>query len=89
MRRTDGIAIKLASLVLVTALMAGVQSAKAEFVFGTPIKFGPPMSSSYAETLDCISADGLELYLDSMRPGGVGDWDLRPGSKRGNTLPEP
>jgi hypothetical protein len=68
--------MKLASLVLATALVAGVQSAKAEFVFGTPTKFGPPINSSYGDTLDCISADGLELYLDSGRPGGVGDWDL-------------
>jgi len=76
MRRTVSTAMKLVSLVLVTALVAGVQSAKAEFVFGTPTKLGPPMNSSYADTLDCISADGLELYLESTRPGGVGDWDL-------------
>ncbi|MCX5646934.1 MAG: hypothetical protein NTZ17_19980 [Phycisphaerae bacterium] len=76
MRRTDSTAIKLVSLVLVTTLVAGVQSAKAEFVFGTPTKFGPPVNSSYLETVDCLSADGLELYLDSRRPGGVGDYDL-------------
>jgi len=76
MRRTVSTAMKLVSLVLVTALVAGVQSAKAEFVFGTPTKSGPPANSSYGETLDCISADGLELYLESPRPGGVGGYDL-------------
>jgi hypothetical protein len=54
----------------------GGQIASAEFVFGTPTKFGPPMNSSYVDSLDCVSADGLELYLDSRRPGGVGDFDL-------------
>jgi hypothetical protein len=76
MRRTESTAIKLVSLVLVTALVAGAHSAKAEFAFGSPTKFGPPIDSSYADSLDCISADGLELYLDSRRPGGVGDWDI-------------
>jgi len=51
-------------------------AARADFVFGTPTKLGPPIDSSYADSLDCISADGLELYLDSGRPGGAGDWDI-------------
>ncbi len=58
----------------VVLVMGG--AAKADLVFGTPTRFGPLTNSSYVETLDCISADGLELYLDSRRPGGVGDFDL-------------
>jgi hypothetical protein len=84
MRCLNSAAIKFVSLVLVTALVAGVQSAKAEFVFGTPTKVGLPINSSYGVGLDCISADGLELYLDSNRPGGVGGWDLWV-AKRGTT----
>jgi hypothetical protein len=76
MRHLNSTTVNLVSLVLVAAIMVGVQSANADFVFGTPTQLGPPMNSSYVESLDCISADGLELYLDSKRPGGVGGWDL-------------
>jgi hypothetical protein len=76
MRRTEGTVIRLASFVLVTVLVADAQRARADFAFGTPTKFGPPVNSSYLEGVDCLSADGLELYLESRRPGGVGDYDL-------------
>ena len=78
MRHLSSTMVNLVSLVLVAAIMVGVQSAKAEFVFGTPTQLGPPITinSSYVESVDCISTDGLELYLDSKRPGGVGGWDL-------------
>ncbi len=76
MRCLNSAAIKLVSLVGVATIMVGVESAKADFVFGTPTKFGPPVNSLYLEGVDCLSADGLELYLESRRPGGVGDYDL-------------
>jgi hypothetical protein len=76
MRRTEGTVIRLASIALVTILAVCAPRARADFAFGTPTKFGPPLNSSYVEALDCISADGLELYFDSDRPGGHGDCDL-------------
>ena len=50
-------------LVLVVGLPAGV--AKADFTFGTPTNLGPPVNSSYGESPNYITSDGLEMYLDS------------------------
>ena len=44
--------------------------------WGMPINLGPPLNSSHHEEPQCISADGLELYIDSTRPGGSGGEDL-------------
>ena len=41
-----------------------------------PVNLGPPINTSYRETGPCISADGLELYFNSDRPGGSGGADL-------------
>ena len=76
MRQTEGTAVRLASFVLVIVLVVDAPRARADFAFGTPTKFGPPLNSGYVEDVDCISADGLELYFDSRRPGGLGNFDL-------------
>jgi hypothetical protein len=34
------------------------------------------VNSAFDEYAPCISADGLELYFTSDRPGGSGNWDL-------------
>jgi Tol biopolymer transport system component len=47
-----------------------------ESVWGTPINLGPSVNSSYEDGLPCVSADGLELYFYSNRPGGYGGRDL-------------
>jgi len=44
--------------------------------WGEPVNLGPPINTSYRETGPCISADGLELYFNSDRPGGSGGADL-------------
>jgi len=44
--------------------------------WGTPMNLGPPVNSSAHEHGTSISADGLELYFMSMRPGGCGAQDL-------------
>jgi hypothetical protein len=48
--------------------------AHADFVFGEPIKFAPGLSRD--DGIDCLSYDGLEMYFDSNRSGGEGDWDI-------------
>ena len=41
-----------------------------------PVNPGPPINSSSYEFDMCISADGLSLYVNSMRPGGQGEDDM-------------
>ncbi|MHC4539344.1 MAG: TolB family protein, partial [Planctomycetota bacterium] len=60
--------------VLVVGLPVGV--AKADFTFGTPTNLGPTVNSSAHDYSPSISADGLELYFTSIRPGGEGSSDL-------------
>ena len=62
----------------VVAVMAfGGGSANADFIFGTPVNLGPPVSSPYADGITCITADGLEMYISCLnRPGGLGGWDI-------------
>jgi beta-lactamase regulating signal transducer with metallopeptidase domain len=44
--------------------------------WGSPVNLGPTVNTSAFEGAPCISADGLELYFVSDRPGGSGDNDL-------------
>jgi len=60
----------------VGVLLACGSKTKADFTFGTPQKLGPTVNSSRLETEPSISSDGLELYFDSSRSGGYGNWDL-------------
>lgn len=43
---------------------------------GQPVNLGPVINSPSGEAVECISADGLEMYVSSDRPGGQGQWDL-------------
>ncbi len=62
--------------ILVLALGLATEVANADFTFGTPLNLGPTVNSSYNEWGPCLSADGLELYFGSGRPGGSGAEDL-------------
>ena len=44
--------------------------------WGEPVNLGSSVNSSSLEFDACISADGLSLYVNSMRPGGEGEDDL-------------
>ena len=44
--------------------------------WGEPVNLGPTVNSSYNDAAPDISADGLELYFVSGRPGGYGGNDL-------------
>jgi hypothetical protein len=44
--------------------------------WGTPVNLGPKVNSSSDEAGAWISADGLELYFHSWRPGGNGKADI-------------
>lgn len=51
-------------------------NAKGDFTFGDPVNLGPIVNSAYNDGVDFVSPDGLEVYFDSDRPGGWGDWDM-------------
>jgi Tol biopolymer transport system component len=42
----------------------------------SPVNLGPTINSAEGDASPSISADGLELYFDSARPGGQGSGDL-------------
>jgi hypothetical protein len=44
--------------------------------WGEAFNPGEPLNTSHHEEPQCISADGLELYIDSTRPGGSGGEDI-------------
>jgi hypothetical protein len=44
--------------------------------WGSPIILEAIVNSAFDEYAPSISADGLELYFTSDRPGGSGNWDL-------------
>jgi len=50
--------------------------AQPEFVFEAPANLGPVVNSPYDDGSPDISADGLSLYFDSLRPDGAGSWDI-------------
>ena len=68
--------IRMVLLGFVAALVVGGGSAKADFIFGTPTNLGPTVNSSAVDECPWISADGLELFFCSTRPGGYGNYDL-------------
>jgi hypothetical protein len=69
---------KTISLVLVLVLSMTTEMTEADFTFGTPTLFEEPVNSSRIEYFDCISADGLEVYIDKPVSGGItaDDWDI-------------
>lgn len=44
--------------------------------FGAPQNLGPSINSSANEFAPSVSADGLSIYFDSDRPGGLGAFDI-------------
>jgi ketosteroid isomerase-like protein len=48
----------------------------AQYSFGTPVNLGPTINSEKSEGSPRVSADGLELYFNSNRPGGIGGADI-------------
>jgi hypothetical protein len=68
---------KTISIVLAVSLAMTVNVANADFTFGTPTNLGPPISTPYGEVAPCITADGLEMYLNYYeRPGGNSGYDI-------------
>ena len=67
-------------LILVCVVLAtcATSSVRADFTFGEPVDLRTvvPELDGTADGVSCLSFDGLEMYIDSQRPGGYGDWDF-------------
>jgi hypothetical protein len=64
------------ALVISCILVAFGGKANANFIFGEPVNLGPKINSAFVDASNCTSADHLELYFCSNRPGGFGDMDI-------------
>ena len=62
--------------VLILVLGLAEEVANADFTFGEPVKLGPPINTPSREVSSFLSADGLEMYISSERPGGLGYVDI-------------
>jgi Tol biopolymer transport system component len=75
MKRYEKTIIIAIPFVFVVAMVL-VSSVRADFTFGEPVNLGPSVNLSSDDALPAISADGLECYFLSDRPGGQGGFDL-------------
>jgi hypothetical protein len=76
-KRLDCTRIRALSVGFVAAIvLGGSGSASADFTFGEPVNLGPPINTPYGDYNVYFSADSLELYVSSDRPGGLGYFDM-------------
>ncbi|HCO92829.1 MAG TPA: hypothetical protein DIU00_02570 [Phycisphaerales bacterium] len=59
-----------------TSALDTSERGKAEFIFADPVNLGSVVNSIYHEGSPDISSDGTSLYFDSLRPDGLGNWDI-------------
>ncbi len=76
MKWSNGCSIRLVLVGFAAAVVLGGGSANADFVFGQPVNLGPVVNSSSWDIMFSTTADGLEMYIFSNRPGGYGSFDL-------------
>lgn len=74
----NGNRMRLVLAGVIAAIVFGSGITKADFTFGEPMLFDEPVNSSGVEYFDCISADGLEIYINKPVGGGItaSDWDI-------------
>jgi hypothetical protein len=65
-------------LVLILAMNLTTRVAKADFTFGEPVNLTStiPVIDPMHGSIDCFSYDGLEMFIESDRSGGFGDYDM-------------
>lgn len=67
---------KIIFLCFMSVLAAVSGCAQPDIKVGIPVNLGTNVNSTYDDGSPNISADGKSLYFDSLRPGGLGDWDI-------------
>jgi predicted secreted protein len=67
---------KTIAIVLMLVLGLAADAAYADYIFGEPVNLGSTVNTSSGESGVCISANELEFYFMSDRPGGYGGQDL-------------
>jgi len=75
MRQLNHKKMRLILIGIVVAMAMGKGNVRADFTFGEPTNLGPTVNSQSLDTIDCVSYDGLEMYLE-RDSGGYGGWDL-------------
>lgn len=69
--------VKLMLIAFVAAVvLVNGTNARADFTFGEPMNLGPVANSQSHEQMPSISADSLEIYFRSNRPGVYCNWDI-------------
>jgi Tol biopolymer transport system component len=68
--------IGTALLLSVPLIVPSISAAPKFSEWSAPVNLGPNINSAFAESGALISKDGLTLYFNSNRPGGVGNSDL-------------
>jgi hypothetical protein len=76
MRRSVISVIVLSAVEFALLAACGTPAARADFAVGKPRNLGATVNSTSSDGGGSTSADGLELYFGSNRPGGFGDWDI-------------
>lgn len=79
--------INVVTLGLIVGFLAGGRTVWADFTFGEPVSLGPTVNSPGYDYFACPSADGLELFFVSDRPGGSGAEDLWVSTRTTRTEP--
>ncbi len=81
------VALPAVSILTARAANQSSEGAGADFIFGNPTNLGPSVNSPADDYDPSISADELELYLNSYRPGGLGQADLWVATRKTNADP--
>ena len=75
----------------VAVIVHGDGTAKADFTFGEPALFDEAVNSTGVKYFSCISADGLEVYIDKPVSGDItaSNWDIYVSTRETTNDPWP
>jgi len=71
----------------VAIMLAATAFGTAQVTFGVPVNLGPNANSSASDGSPSVTADELELYFHSARPGGLGGLDIWVSTRESRSQP--